>query len=128
MVLLLASFGLVGFGAGSTVFFLFPGVGAPIASLWIFWLIGREPPAQRVSGKSVRLACILLTLAPPVAMSFLAASTIATETSELGMFLAVFFILPWAVIQIVPGAIAFLRVAFQKLAPPEVASTSSPTS
>ena len=41
-------------------------------------------------------------------------------------FLLVF--LPWMAIQFVVGIVPVLRVAFQKLAPPEMAGASSPIS
>lgn len=146
MILLLASYGIpvllmvasdvLGFDRGPEVVmatvvivvYAFVGIGAPIASLWIFWLIWREPAAQRVSRKVARLAGILLSLTPPLAISVVAVGVFQTDDTGLGMFIAAFFIAPWAAIQILPGAIAFLRVAFQRLAPPERAGASSPTS
>ncbi|MDO8380512.1 MAG: hypothetical protein Q7T09_16160 [Phenylobacterium sp.] len=102
--------------------FAFAVTAGPVASLWIFWLIAREPPAQRVTQKWTRLAAILLVLTPPLAVSIPAGIVGQTDTTGLGTLIAVFIIAPWAAVQIVPGVIALWRVAFQGLAPSETAS------
>ncbi|MDO8277056.1 MAG: hypothetical protein Q7T63_02895 [Burkholderiaceae bacterium] len=121
-VLLLVTYASVVISSGHELSFVFALIGAPIATLWIFWLIAHEPPAVGVSQKRIRIAAVLLILGPPLALLMLAISVMATDDTGLGMFISVFFVVPWVAIQAVAGVIALWRVTSQKLAPSGTAS------
>lgn len=88
----------------------------PIAALWIFWLIVREPPAQRVAQKLTRLAAIFLIMAIPAAILCFLVGYLFWQGGDSGEALGVVLILigPWAAIPFVAGFIAMLVVLFQK--------------
>lgn len=109
-------------GLAHPVFYMFGIIGVPVAALWVFWMIAHEPPVERAGQKTPRFAAILLVLAAPLTLLAASLSIIATDDEGVASAIAVLFIGPWAVIQIVAGAIALWAVTSQKLAPPETES------
>ena len=88
----------------------------PIAALWIFWLIIREPPAQGVGQKLTRLAAIFLIMAIPTAILCFLVGYLFWQGGDSGEALGVILLLvgPWAAIPFVAGLIAMLVVLFQE--------------
>ena len=92
----------------------------PIAALWIFWLIAREPPVQRINQKLARLAIIFLIMTAPTAVFSYLIWYLFEQGGDNGEALGVTFMLvgPWAAVPLVAGFIAMLVVLFQKHATP----------
>lgn len=88
----------------------------PIAALWIFWLIIREPPAQGIGQKLTRLAAIFLIMAIPTAILCFLVGYLFWQGGDSGEALGVVLILigPWAAIPFVAGLIAMLVVILQQ--------------
>lgn len=91
-------------------------VAMPIAALWIFWLVAREPPAQRINQKLLRLAIIFVIMTLPTAVFFYLIWYLLKQGGDNGEALGVIFILvgPWAAVPLAAGLIAMLVVLFQK--------------
>lgn len=92
----------------------------PIAALWIFWLITREPPAQGVRQTLIRLTAIFLIMAIPTVILCSLVGYLFWQGGDSGEALGVVLILigPWAAIPFVAGLIAMLVVLLQKRGAP----------
>ena len=95
----------------------------PVASLWLFWLIAREPRADPARGKALRSALILLLLAPAVAVLIAGVGVMAHDDEGPASAIAILLLAPWALIQIVAGAIALWSVNFQRFTSSEPVNT-----
>lgn len=80
----------------------------PVASLWMFWLITREPPVEGFREKLPRLAVIAGITALPVAV----AAYLIPKSTDVAVIMVPFVFVP-ALVVLLGGLVAFVRVAVQ---------------
>lgn len=83
-------------------------VTAPVASLWIFWLILREPRVDKFTEKLPRLAVITGLTAVPVAL----AAYFIPKSDDVAVILVPFIFFP-ALIVLLGGLVAVVTLIFQ---------------